>query len=101
VTAPKRSAAIPDVPTMAEAGYKGQEGDTLQGILLPAGTPKAIVAKVHADIVKALALPDARERITGLGFDIIASTPDQFTAQIKAEIEKWGKVIKASGVKAD
>ena len=101
LTAAKRSAAIPDVPTMAEAGYKGQEADTLQGVLLPAGTPRAIVTKIHADIVKALAQPDAKERITGLGFDIIASTPDQFAAQIRTEIEKWGKVIKASGVKAD
>jgi tripartite-type tricarboxylate transporter receptor subunit TctC len=101
VTAAKRSAALPDVPSMVEAGFKGQEADTLQGVLLPAGTPKAIVTKVHSDIAKALALPDAKERITGLGFDIIASTPDQFATQIKAEIEKWGKVIKASGVKAD
>ena len=101
VTGAKRTSALPDVPTMAEAGFKGQEADTLQGVLLPAGTPKAIVAKVHADIVKLLALPDVKERVAGLGFDIVASTPEQFAAQIRAEIEKWGKVIKASGVKAD
>ena len=101
VTAAKRSSALLDVPTMAEAGFKGQEADTLQGVLLPAGTPKAIVSKVHGDIIKVLALPDVKERVAGLGFDIVASTPDQFTAQIRAEIEKWGKVIKASGVKAD
>jgi tripartite-type tricarboxylate transporter receptor subunit TctC len=101
VTAGKRSAALPDVPSMVEAGIKGQEADTLQGVLLPAGTPRAIVTKVHADIARALALPDAKERISGLGFDIIASTPEQFAAQIKVEIAKWGKVIKASGVKAD
>ena len=101
VTAAKRSPALPDVPSMVEAGFKGQEADTLQGVLLPAGTPRSIVTKVHADIAKALALPDAKERITGLGFDIIANTPEQFTAQIKAEIDKWGKVIRAAGVKAD
>ena len=101
VTAAKRSAALPDVPSMVEAGIKGQEADTLQGVLLPAGTPQAIVTTVHADIARALALPDAKERISGLGFDIIASTPEQFAAQIKVEIAKWGKVIKASGVKAD
>ena len=101
VTAAKRSSALPDVPTMGEAGFKGQEADTLQGVLLPAGTPKAIVSKVHGDIVKVLALPDVRERVAGLGFDIVASTPDQFGAQIRAEIEKWGKVIKAAGLKAD
>jgi tripartite-type tricarboxylate transporter receptor subunit TctC len=101
VTAAKRSAALPDVPSIVEAGFKGQEADTLQGVLVPAGTPKAIVTKMQADIAKALALPDAKERIVGQGFDIIASTPDQFAAQIKAEIEKWAKVIKASGIKAD
>ncbi len=101
VTGAKRSSALPDVPSIIEAGFKGQEADTLQGVLLPAGTPKAIVNKVHADIARVLQLPDARERITGLGFDIIASSPDEFAAQIKVEIAKWGKVIKASGVKAD
>ena len=101
VTGAKRTPALPDVQTMAEAGFKGQEADTLQGVLLPAGTPKAIVTKVHADIVKLLAMPDVKERVAGLGFDIVASTPEQFTVQIRAEIEKWGKVIKAAGIKAD
>jgi tripartite-type tricarboxylate transporter receptor subunit TctC len=101
VTGAKRASALPDVQTMAEAGLKGQEADTLQGVLLPAGTSKAIVAKVHADIVKVLAQPDVKERVATLGFDIVASTPDQFAAQIKTEIDKWGKVIKAAGLKAD
>jgi tripartite-type tricarboxylate transporter receptor subunit TctC len=101
VTGAKRASALPDVQTMAEAGLKGQEADTLQGVLLPAGTSKAIVAKVHADIVKVLAQPDVKERVAMLGFDIVASTPDQFAAQIKTEIDKWGKVIKAAGLKAD
>jgi tripartite-type tricarboxylate transporter receptor subunit TctC len=101
VTSAKRSSALPDGPTMAEAGFKGHEADTLQGVLLPAGTPRAIVTKLHADIVKALAQPDAKERVTALGFEIIASTPDQFAAQVKTEIAKWGKVIKAAGIKAD
>jgi tripartite-type tricarboxylate transporter receptor subunit TctC len=101
VTAAKRSSALPDVPTMAEAGFKGQEADTLQGVLLPAGTPKAIVSKVHGDIVRVLSQPDVKEKVAALGFDIVASSPEQFSAQIKAEIEKWGKVIKAAGVKAD
>jgi tripartite-type tricarboxylate transporter receptor subunit TctC len=86
---------------MNEAGIKGQEADTLQGVLLPAGTSRAIVTKVHADIIKALALPDVKERVAGLGFDIVASSPEQFAAQLKTEIEKWGKVIKAAGLKAD
>ena len=101
VSGAKRSPALPDVATMAEAGFKGQEADTLQGILLPAGTPKAIVTKIHGDIVRILAQPDVKERVVGLGFDIVASTPEQFTAQIKTEIAKWGKVIRAAGIKAD
>jgi tripartite-type tricarboxylate transporter receptor subunit TctC len=101
VTAAKRSSALPDVATMAEAGFKGQEADTLQGVLLPAGTPKAIVSKVHADIVRVMGQPEVREKVAALGFDIVASSPDQFTAQIRAEIDKWGKVIKAAGIKAD
>jgi tripartite-type tricarboxylate transporter receptor subunit TctC len=101
VTAAKRSAALPDVPSIVEAGFKGQEADTLQGVLVPAGTSKAIVSKIQVDVAKALASPDAKERIVGQGFDIIASTPDQFAAQIKTEIEKWGRVIRAAGIKAD
>jgi tripartite-type tricarboxylate transporter receptor subunit TctC len=101
VTGAKRTPTLPDVPTMAEAGFKGQEADTLQGVLLPAGTPKAIVTKIHGDIVHLLAQPDVKERVAGLGFDIVASTPEQFGAQIKTEIEKWGKVIRAAGIKAD
>src|SRR3954471_11454429 len=76
VTAAKRSSALPDVATMAEAGFKGQEADTLQGVLLPAGTPKAIVTKLHADIVRVLGQPDVKERVATLGFDIVASSPD-------------------------
>ncbi len=101
VTAAKRSSALPDVQTMAEAGFKGQEADTLQGVLLPAGTPKAIVAKLHADIAKILGHTEVKERVAALGFEVVSSTPEQFAAQIKVEIAKWGKVIKAAGLKAD
>jgi tripartite-type tricarboxylate transporter receptor subunit TctC len=101
VTAAKRSAALPDVPSIVEAGFKGQEADTLQGVLVPAGTSRAIVNKIQTDIARALMLPDAKERITAQGFDIIASTPEQFVAQIKSEIDKWGKVIRAAGIKAE
>jgi len=101
VTSPKRSGAIADVPTMAEAGFKGQEADTLQGLLVPAGTSKAIVAKLHGQVVKMMAQPDVKSRIEGLGFDIIASSPAEFTAQIKVEVEKWTKVVKAAGIKVN
>jgi len=101
VTSPKRSGAIADVPTMAEVGFKGQEADTLQGLLVPAGTSKAIVGKLHGQVVKMMAQPDVKSRIEGLGFDIIGSSPAEFTAQIKAEVEKWTKVVKAAGIKVN
>ncbi|MDB5808129.1 MAG: hypothetical protein JWN94_251 [Betaproteobacteria bacterium] len=101
VTSAKRSSALPDVQTMAEAGFKDQESETLQGVLVPAGTPKAIVARIAADIKKSMALSDMKDKVAALGFDIIASTPEQFAAQVKTEVDKWGKVIKAAGIKAE
>ncbi len=101
VTSAKRSSALPDVPTMAESGFKGQEADTLQGVFVPAGTSKVIVNKIAADIKRLMAQAETKQRVQELGFDIVASTPEEFTAQVKSEIEKWGKVIKASGLKAE
>jgi tripartite-type tricarboxylate transporter receptor subunit TctC len=101
VTTAKRSAALPDVPTMAEAGIPGQEADTMAGLLLPAGTPRPVVEKITREIQRILALPDVRERIVGLGFEMVASTPQEFAAQIKTEVAKWGKVIRSAGMKVD
>lgn len=101
VTSAKRSPALPDVPTMAKSGLTGQEADTLQGVLVPAGTPKAVVQRINSAIAKVLAQPDVKDRIVGLGFDIIASTPEQFTAQIKVEVAKWTKVVKDAGIKVE
>lgn len=94
VTGAKRSAALPDVPTTAEAGLKGQESETMQGIFVPAGTPKAIVALLNAEIVKVMALPDVQEKCKQLGFDVVANTPAQFAAYIKSEVDKWQGVIR-------
>lgn len=101
VTTGKRSPVLPEVPTMAESGFPGQESDTLQGMLVPAGTPAAVVRRLHADVVKVLAQPDTRERISALGFDIIASSPQEFAAQIKTEVAKWTKVVKEAGIKVE
>jgi tripartite-type tricarboxylate transporter receptor subunit TctC len=101
VTSAKRSSALPDVQTMAEAGFTGQESETLQGVLVPAGTPKAIVQKLQSEIAKVLAQADTKEKIVGLGFDIVASTPEQFAAQIKSEVAKWSKVVKEAGIKVE
>jgi tripartite-type tricarboxylate transporter receptor subunit TctC len=101
VTSAKRSSALPDVPTMVEAGFKGQEADTLQGVFVPAGTPKAIVNKIAADIKRLMAQAETKQRVMELGFDIVTSTPEEFAAQVRVEIEKWSKVIKAAGIKAE
>jgi len=82
------------VPTFAEQGVKGQEADTLTGIVVPAATPKEIVDLLYKEIAKAVAQPDVKEKLATLGFNPIANAPDEFAARIKAEIEKWGKVVR-------
>ncbi len=101
ITGAKRTSALPDVPTMAEAGFKGQEADTLQGVLVPAGTPKAVVTEIGNQIQRMMRQPDVRQRVDALGFDIVASTPEQFAAQVRTEVEKWGKVIRSAGIKVE
>jgi tripartite-type tricarboxylate transporter receptor subunit TctC len=72
-----------------------------QGILVPAGTPKVIIDLLHSEIVKVMALPDVKERMAVLGFEPVANTPEEFAARIKAEIPKWGKVIRDANIKAE
>jgi tripartite-type tricarboxylate transporter receptor subunit TctC len=86
---------------MAEVGFKGQESDTLQGLLAPAGTPKAVITKLHGQVSRMVTQPDFKERVEGLGFDIIGSTPVEFAAQIKVEVEKWTRVVQAAGIKVN
>ena len=94
VTSARRSPALPDVPTMAEAGVKDQESETMQGIFLPAKAPKEIVDLLNKEISKTMALPDVKAKCAQLGFDPVANSPAEFTAYIKKEVEKWAKVIK-------
>jgi tripartite-type tricarboxylate transporter receptor subunit TctC len=101
VTTPKRSSALPDVPTLAEAGLADQEADTMQGVLVPAGTPKPIIELLQREIVKVMALPEIKERMAELGFEAVANTPDEFSGRIKAEIPKWAKVIRDANIKAE
>jgi tripartite-type tricarboxylate transporter receptor subunit TctC len=101
VTNAKRSDIVPDVPTMAELGFKGHEANTITGMLVPAGTPKAVVNKLHAEAVRIMALPDVKARVAEMGFDIIASSPQEFTTQIREEVTKWGKVIKAANIQVE
>jgi tripartite-type tricarboxylate transporter receptor subunit TctC len=93
VTSAKRSSALPDVPTLAESGIKEQESETMQGVFVPAKTPKTIVDQLHAEIAKAMAMPDVKEKCAQLGFDPVANTPEEFAVYIKKEVEKWGNVI--------
>ncbi len=101
VMAEKRVSALPDVPTMAEAGVKDQEADTLTGIAAPASTPKEIVDQLQLDIAKIVAEPDVKEKLDTLGFRPVANTPAQFATQIKAEMEKWGKVVHAAKLRIE
>jgi tripartite-type tricarboxylate transporter receptor subunit TctC len=100
VTSKTRSQALPDLPTTAEVGYPAVAGDNWQGIVVPAGTPKEIIAFIHREIVSILALPDIRERLAVLGFEPVASTPEEFAELAKVEFAKWAKVIRASNIKA-
>jgi len=96
-----RLQTLPNVPTMAEAGYPDVLGENWFGVLVPAGTPKEIVALLHREIVEMMMLPDMKERIAALGFSTVGNTPAQFGQQIAFEIEKWGKVIRAANIKSE
>ena len=100
VTGARRSPALPEVPTLAEAGARDQESDIILGILVPSGTAPDIIDRLHREIVAIVALPDVRERLAALGFEPIASTPKEFAARITWEIDKWAKVIRAANIKA-
>jgi tripartite-type tricarboxylate transporter receptor subunit TctC len=99
VNSENRTSAMPDIPTIVEAGFPGINGDSWVGVLVPAGTPKDIVALLQREIVKALALPDMKERLIALGCDAVGSTPEEFGARISTEIDFWGNVIRAANIK--
>ncbi|MGH8619595.1 MAG: Bug family tripartite tricarboxylate transporter substrate binding protein [Burkholderiales bacterium] len=104
VTPKKRVAALPNVPTVAESGVPGladYESVSWGGVMAPAGTPAPVVQKLNAELVRILKLPDVRERMTGLGADIVAGSPQEFAAYLQEEIAKWGKVARQAGVKLD
>jgi tripartite-type tricarboxylate transporter receptor subunit TctC len=100
VTGAHRSPALPDVPTLAEAGARDQESDIILGLLVPGGTPQAVIERLNRAIVAIVAMPEVRERLAALGFEPIASTPGEFADRIKWEIDKWAKVIRAADIKA-
>ena len=101
LTSAQRSAVAPDVPTMAELGFKGHESETITGMLVPTGTPDAVVKKLFAEVKRGMHLPDVKQRVLEMGADVIVSTPQQFAAQIKEEVVKWTKVVKEANIKVE
>src|SRR5437763_3596148 len=101
VTGKARSPSLPDVPTMAEAGFAETKGDQWVGVFAPAKTPKEIVAVLRRELAKALASPDIRERFAQIGFTPVGSSPEEFAALIKSDTENWSKVIRAANLKPD
>jgi len=101
VTSAGRSPVMPDVPAIAESGVTGFDTSTWYGMLAPAGTPRAIVEKLNAEIVRVLQLPDVRERLSAEAFELPADTPDQFAAVIKAEMSRWAKLVKETGARIE
>ena len=101
VTTAKRSTLAPELPTIGESGLPGFDINTWFGIFVPAGTPRDVVDRLHAEFTRALALPDIRERLVNLGAEPVGNRPEEFAAYIRSEGEKYARVIKASGAKAD
>ena len=101
VTSARRFPAMPDLPTVAESGLRGYEVISWNGVLAPAGTPQDIIAKLNTELVKAVRLPELRDKLLASGFDPVGSTPGEFGAHIRAETAKWAKVVKATGMKID
>ena len=101
VNSAKRTPLLPNVPTMSEAGVPGFEMTSWNGLAFPAGTPKEIITRVYQETLKAIQIPEVREKLSSLGADPVGSTPEQFAAFIQAETKKWAKVIKDANVKVD
>src|SRR5687767_13751019 len=101
LVAPQRSSALPDVPTVAEAGLRDFEVTTWYGVLAPAGTPKNVVTRLNTELVKIMHSPELKEKLAATGTEPLTSTPEEFAAYIQREIAKWGEVIRKAGVKAD
>jgi tripartite-type tricarboxylate transporter receptor subunit TctC len=99
VTTVKRTQALPDVPSIAEAGVPGYEATQWFGVLAPVGTPRPIIDRLSQEVTRALRAADVKERVTAEGMEIVASTPEEFASYIKSETDKWTKVIKAAGIK--
>jgi tripartite-type tricarboxylate transporter receptor subunit TctC len=101
VTGTQRSTVLPELPTVAESGLRGYEVSAWFGIFAPAGVPQPVVQRLNGEFVKALQQPELKQRLAGLGADPLTSSPEEFSDYLRSEIDKWGKVVKASGMKVD
>jgi tripartite-type tricarboxylate transporter receptor subunit TctC len=101
VLSEKRFPAAPDIPSAPEAGFPGLDSSVWFGLFAPAKTPRAIVTKVNRDVVASLNLPEAKQALAAQGAEAVPNSPEEFTAFLKREIDKWGRVIKAAGIKAE
>ncbi|HWI13434.1 MAG TPA: tripartite tricarboxylate transporter substrate binding protein [Burkholderiales bacterium] len=101
VTTAQRSTSAPDLPTIAESGLPGFEMGSWYGLMAPAGTPAAVVGQLNAEAIKVLRLPDVKQRLDLSGFEALTSTPEEYAAYTRAEIDKWAKIVKASGARAE
>ena len=101
VTSAQRSPSTPELPTLSEAGVAGYEAGTWYGFLVPTGTSKEIISRLHAESVMLLKQPVVRQRLDNAGFEPIGSSPEEFGAYIRSEIEKWGKVVRTAGVRVE
>jgi tripartite-type tricarboxylate transporter receptor subunit TctC len=101
VSSPKRSAVLPDVPSIPEGGVAGYGATSWNGVMTPAGVPKPLLAKLNADVVKALQSPEVRERLAADGGEAVGSSAEEFRAHIRSEIAMWAKVVKAAGLKPE
>lgn len=100
-SSPKRLAVLPEVPTLIEAGVPDFDLSTWYGIWAPAGTPREIVARMNAEVVRLVVLPDMKEKLAGLGVEASAFTPEQFAAFNRSEYERWGRIVRAANIKLD
>jgi tripartite-type tricarboxylate transporter receptor subunit TctC len=98
VTADKRLAYLPDLPTIAESGFPGYEINSWQGVFAPAGTPQDVILKINGEIVRMLSAPDVRERMSHEGADPVGSTPEEFSKRVASELAKWSKLVKDIGM---
>jgi len=101
ITSLQRSPLLPDLPTVDEAGLPGYEAGPWYGFLVPTGTPREAITRLNAESLKAMTFPDVKERMAATGLTPLGSTPDEFGALVRSEVQKWGKVVKATGMRVE